>query len=232
MRYGIIRKIISEDEIKTIQSKIDMLGKTNKKYDALEFEATRILTTILVLIISVILTDTRYYLIPFITIIYYFAFYYLVITYPLKKRIRDLDKEALTFFEVLTLTLESGRNLENALEITVCNVEGDLSDEFKQALYETKLGKSLMESLSSLQNRIPSITINNIILNILQTKEFGNNIVEVMNNQVDYLRDKRLLEIKAQINKIPNKVSIISVLFIIPLILLIILGPLLIEFIG
>jgi two-component system NtrC family sensor kinase len=37
------------------------------------------------------------------------------------------------------------------------------------------------------------------------------------------------IEVKSQINKIPNKVSIISVIFIIPLILLIILGPFIIE---
>ena len=43
---------------------------------------------------------------------------------------------------------------------------------------------------------------------------------------------KEILEIKGQINKIPNKISIISVLFILPLILLIILGPYLIKFIG
>ena len=36
-----------------------------------------------------------------------------------------------------------------------------------------------------------------------------------------------MLEIKEKINKIPNKVSIISVIFVIPLILLLILGPLL-----
>jgi pilus assembly protein TadC len=50
-----------------------------------------------------------------------------------------------------------------------------------------------------------------------------------MNNQVEYLREKQMMEVKAQINKIPNKVSIISVIFIIPLILLIILGPFIIE---
>ena len=53
-----------------------------------------------------------------------------------------------------------------------------------------------------------------------------------MNNQVDYLRDKQIMEVKSQINKIPNKVSIISVLFIIPLILLIVLGPFIIDLLG
>ena len=89
-----------------------------------------------------------------------------------------------------------------------------------------------MEALSNLKKRIPSDDINNIILNILETNVFGNNIVSVMNTQVDYLRDKQIMEVKSEINKIPNKVSIISVIFIVPLILLTILGPLIISLIG
>ena len=41
--------------------------------------------------------------------------------------------------------------------------------------------------------------------------------------------EKQILEVKSQINKIPNKVSIVSVLFIVPLILLMILGPFIIN---
>ena len=94
---------------------------------------------------------------------------------------------------------------------------------------EIKFGRSLMEALDDLKKRIPSDTINNIILNITQTSVFGNSIIEVMNNQVEFLREKQILEVKSQINKIPNKVSIVSVLFIVPLILLMILGPFIIN---
>ena len=83
-----------------------------------------------------------------------------------------------------------------------------------------------------MKNRIPSETINNIILNITQTDVFGNSILETMYNQIEFLRDKQILEIKGQINKIPNKISIISVLFIVPLILLLVLGPVLLQFLG
>ena len=61
---------------------------------------------------------------------------------------------------------------------------------------------------------------------------FGNSILDTMNNQIEFLRDKQILEIKGLINKIPNKISIISVVFIVPLILLMILGPVLINFLG
>ena len=66
----------------------------------------------------------------------------------------------------------------------------------------------------------------------MQTNYFGNSIIDTMNNQVDYLREKQILDIKGQINKIPNKISIVSVLFIVPLILLLVLGPYIINFIG
>ena len=143
-----------------------------------------------------------------------------------------IDREALTFFEILTLTLESGRNLEKALEITVENVNSELSDEFKKTLFEIKFGKSLLEALNDTKKRIPSETINNIILNITQTNIFGNSIIETMYSQIEFLRDKQVLSIREQMNKIPNKISIISVLFVVPIILLIILGPLLITFIN
>ena len=81
-------------------------------------------------------------------------------------------------------------------------------------------------------DRIPSDLINNIILNIVESNKFGNGILTTMYDQIEYLREKRVLSIREKINKIPNRVSIISVLFIVPLIMILILGPYLIELIG
>ena len=233
MNNGIIKKIYRIKTIEHIQSKINMLGSNRKyKFNATTFLTVRILTTILLGLILIFLTSIKYFVIPFILIAYYYAFYYILITNEINKRIIKLDNEALTFFEILTLTLESGKNLENSLEITCSNIDSELSSEFKRSIIETKFGRSLMEALEDLKKRIPSENINNIILNITQTNVFGNSIVDVMNNQVEYLRDKQIMEIKSEINKIPNKVSIISVIFIIPLILLIVLGPFIINLLG
>ena len=169
---------------------------------------------------------------PFTSIGCYYLFYYFNITKKLETRNRRLEHQALYFFEILTLTLESGRNLENALIVTCDNVDSEISKEFKNALDEMKFGKSLIEALSDLKNHISSDIISNIILNIIQTNRFGNSILDTLYNEVDFLRQKELLTVKEQINKIPNKVSIISVLFIVPLILVLILGPYLIEFIS
>ena len=94
-----------------------------------------------------------------------------------------------------------------------------------------KVGKSFPESLMGMKERIPSDTINNAVLNIIQSSIFGNNIEESLNNQLDFLRDKHLMEVKSEIGKLPTKISIISVVFFIPIILMVILAPVLVDLI-
>lgn len=228
--HKIVRKIYRENEIKRIQQKIQTLN--NYMLDEITFLNIKLITTIIIFLITLIIFKTGYILSPIIALTYYYLFEYIFLDMPIQKRTKKLDREALTFFEILTLTLESGRNLEKALEITVSNVNSELSSEFKKTLFEVKFGKSLIEALNDTKKRIPSETINNIILNITQTNIFGNSIIETMYSQIEFLREKQILSIREQINKIPNKISIISVLFIVPIILLIILGPLLINFLN
>lgn len=231
MYNGIVKKIYRVKDIEKIESKIKLLGSCRKlNFDAVTFLTVRLFTTIILAILLILTSSVNYFIIPFIIILYYNAFYFIFITNPINKRIKKLDKEALDFFEILALTLESGKNLENSLEITCYNMDSELSEEFKKSLTEMKFGRSLMEALEDLRYRIPSETVNSIILNMRETSVFGNSIIDSINNQVDYLRDKQIMDIKAEINKIPNKVSIISVIFIVPLILLMILGPFIIEF--
>lgn len=224
-------RLYREKTLSKIQNKIVMLGN-NAKYDAVTFMNLRLITTLIIFILVIYWGNLSYIYAPFIAVIYYVLFEYIFLENPLKKREKKLDYEALNFFEILTLTLESGRDLESAIEITCFSTKSELSDEFKKTLFEMKFGKSLMEALEDMKKRIPSETVNNIILNIVQTNIFGNSILDTMYNQIEFLRDKQILAIKEKINKIPNKVSIISVIFIVPLILLLLLGPFLIEFIG
>lgn len=227
MKNGIIRKIYRVKDIEKVDSSIKKLGESRIK-NADMFFSIRLITIILLLVILVVL-KIKYIFIPFIIVLYYNLYYYYLLTKPLKLREKKLEKEALIFFEVLQLTLESGKNLLNSLELTCYNIESELSKEFQKCLDEVNYGKSLMEALSDLRKSIPSSTISDIILNIIETSEFGNSIIESIHNQIDYLREKQIMDTKATINKIPNKVSIISVIFIVPLILLIILGPFIIQ---
>lgn len=226
-----LTKLYRASELEKIEKDLNCLGH-DTKYTVSTFVRDRLLVTLLVTVLIVILTDLGYILAPFVAVGTYYLFYYLNITKKIEIRNKRLENEAIFFFEILSLTLESGNNLEGALRVTCDNVDSEISDEFKKTLFEMQFGKSLIEALSDMRQRISSNDINNTILNIIQTSQFGNSILNVLYNEIDFLRTKQILAVKSQINKIPNKASIISVIFVVPLILVLISGPYLIEFIG
>lgn len=226
-----VKSIFSKKLINKIQNKIDLLG-VSASFNVNTFLILRLITSIILFII--IFSNFKYgYVIGIVVVIlYYYLFEKVLLDDKIKQRTSKLNNEAIYFFEVLTLSLQTGRNLAEALSITVNGVDNELSKEFKEALRQTKFGKSLTESLTDMQKYIPSDSINNIILALTQANMYGSSIIDTMYNQVDYLRERRKMEVKALISKVPTKISVISVFFFIPLILLIILGPLLISFIG
>ena len=230
-KYNMVHKIYSKETIDKYQKKINLLGYKNS-YDASIFLNIRLISSILIFFMLLYVLKLGYIIAPVVTFLYFILLPKFAIDMKLDKRSDKLNNEAMYFFEVLTLSLETGRNLKTALEITSSNIDSELSEEFKRMLEEVKYGKGLSEALDDLKLRIPSETINNIILNISQSNIFGNSIIETMYNQIDYIRDKQIMLTKARINKIPLKVSVISVIFFIPLLLLLILSPVIIDYFG
>jgi len=229
MRNNVAYKIYREKTINKINSKVKLLGSYST-IDALTFLNMRLILTIFVFVIVLIFSKYGYILAPFIAVLFYVVIEKVFLDYQIGVRAKKLEKEALFFFEVFSLTLESGRNLKNALQLTAQNIDSELSMEFKKTLAEVNLGKSLNESLEDMKMRIPSDTINNTILNMIQSNTFGSSIINSINNQIDYLREKQMLYVKSEIAKLPTKVSVISVVFFIPIMLIIILAPVLIAY--
>ena len=228
---SLFRGFYDKKTVERINKKISLLGY-NCKYDAYTFLSIRLITSILLFIFVLVMFTYGYIFSIMIVVIYYYLFEKIFLDKKIKARASKLNIEAIYFFEVLTFYLQTGRNLSEAISVTINSVDSELSMEFKRAFRETKFGKSLTESLVDMQKNIPSDNINNIILALTQANIYGSSIIETMYNQIDYLREKRKMEVKSVISKVPTKISIVSVFFFIPLILLIILGPVIVKYIG
>ncbi|MGN1358789.1 MAG: type II secretion system F family protein [Bacilli bacterium] len=226
-----VKRLYSDKYVSKFEKRVMLLGIKNKMnpYDII---ITRLFTTVILFILLLYFLDYGYIIAPVVAVIYYFLFNYVVLNSKINNRIIKLENEAMHFFEVLTLSLETGRNLVEAIDVTTSNVSGMLSDEFKEAVREVSFGKSLNEALADMQKRIPSETVNNIILSLTQANLYGNSIIDNLYGQIDYLREKRKLEVKGRISRVPVLISVISVFFFIPLLLMIILGPILLEYVN
>ena len=230
-REELVKLVYRQKTIEKYQKKIEKLG-TKNKYDIYKLLNVRLFTSILLFVVLLYISKFGYIIAPIVLYFYLHLYDYIVLDLKLQKRTAIMEKEAMHFFEVLTLSVDTGRNLQEAIKITTDNVSGELSMEFKEALRQVTYGKSLNEAISDMQKRIPSENINNIVLLLNQSNIFGNSVIDNLYEQVDYLREKRKMEVKAKIAKLPIRISIISVLFFIPLMLLIILAPIILSYIN
>ncbi len=228
---NISKNIYSNYSLNDIENRMKLLGKEDLS-DTLKFLNLRLISSILIFFVVLYFVDWGYILSPILVVLYYIFLPNITIDRAIKKRKAKLESEAMYFFEILSLSLESGNNLYNAIRVTSDNIDSELSNEFKKMMTDIEYSKSFDEAINDMKERIPSDTISNILLNIRESNMFGNSIIGTLNNQLDYLRETKILEAKAYISKIPLKISVISVVFFIPLLLLLILGPVLINYFG
>lgn len=224
-------KIYRDKTIKKYEKKCLLLG-TKKKTSVYTFLNTWVLSSFVLFLLFLFLDYKNLLSILIILGIYIYLFPKVYLDYRIKKRKIQIEEEAIAFFEILLLSLESGSNLFDALTLTTKNCEGELSSEFAKVLEEVSYGKGLEESLHEMKERIPSTAVTNMILNLCQANSYGNSITNRLRKEINYIREIRVLEVKEKINKMPIRVSVVSVLLFIPLLLLLVLGPVIIEFLA
>ena len=228
---NVVTRLFSHSVIERFKKKNALLGVKNKT-SYVDDLSLYFLVIAFTFIVSIVFCYHRFYLIVLLPVVAAYGFEFLYYDVRLAKRKALLNKQALFFFQILSLTLESGNNLKGAIELTTSSVTNELSDEFKKALSDVKMGSTMSDALLDLEKRVPSEVISNIILNLTESSVYGSDMIKGLNTQIDYLNNKLILSVREQINKMPIKISIVSVLLFIPIILLIILSPLILELIG
>ena len=154
-REELVKLVYRQKTIEKYQKKIEKLG-TKNKYDIYKLLNVRLFTSILLFVVLLYISKFGYIIAPIALYFYLHLYDYIVLDLKLQKRTTIMEKEAMHFFEVLTLSVDTGRNLQEAIKITTDNVSGELSMEFKEALRQVTYGKSLNEAISDMQKRIPS----------------------------------------------------------------------------
>ena len=226
--YELIKKIYPK---KTIERYIKLNRYLGSKDNSIviNFLLIRLFFSIIIFFLSFIFIHSLLIAI-LATLGFNILYIYISFYKKLNKLNKKEEKEASLFFEILLLSLKSGKNLNEAFKITTKNIDNNLSKKFSNAIDNTKYGESLIESLNSLKEEIYSPDIKNIIDSIIESYTTGKDMINSIEKSLELLNEKRISNIKAYINKLPVKISVISVFLLIPLMLLLILSPVILEY--
>lgn len=161
--------------------------------------------------------------------VYFYTNYYL--SSKSKQRTHEIDRALPDFFDLLNVSIEAGMGLDGALKRVSAQMNSPLSREFSSALEDMRLGKSRKDALLELRERVPSEFFKSVITSIIQADQMGLGMSKVLQTQSKRIREKQRFQIREQAMKAPVKMLLPMVFFIFPTLFIVLLGPIVIDFI-
>jgi tight adherence protein C len=131
--------------------------------------------------------------------------------------------------DLLTISVRAGLGFDAALAKVVEKLPGPLSDEFRRALAEVRVGKARRDALRDMVPRTNVAPLSNFIGAIVQAEQLGVSISKVLQIQSEQLRIERRQRAEEQAAKAPIKMLFPLVGCIFPSLFIVILGPALIS---
>jgi tight adherence protein C len=127
--------------------------------------------------------------------------------------------------DLLTVSVEAGLGFDAAVMKVATNTRGPLAEEFARLLQEMRLGVGRGEALRGLAERSTLKDLKSFSLAIVQADQLGVAIGKVLRVQSSEMRLKKRQRAEEQAQKVPVKIMIPLVLFIMPCLLIVVGGP-------
>ena len=143
----------------------------------------------------------------------------------IKKRQKAIIRMIPDSLDLLTISVRAGLGFDAALAKVVEKVKGPLSDEFRRALSEVRVGRSRREALRDIVPRTEVAPLTNFIGAIIQAEQLGVSISKVLQVQSEQMRIERRQRAEEQAAKAPIKMLFPLVGCIFPSLFIVILGP-------
>lgn len=145
----------------------------------------------------------------------------------IKKRHTSIMKALPNVLDLLTLSVESGRDLLSSLRDILERRKMDpLGEELMRTFQEIQLGRKRTEALRALSKRVKQVDLSATINAIVQAEEYGVSIGQLLRIQGDMQRNKRFAMAEKLANESSVKIIIPVVICILPAVFVILMGPL------
>lgn len=148
------------------------------------------------------------------------------------ERTEKMQKALPDAIDLLTISVEAGLGFDSALAQVARNTEGPLSMEFARVLQEMQIGVGRAEALRALGERTTLPDLRAFASAMVQADAFGIPIGQVLRVQSGEIRVKRRQRAEEKAQKVPVKLLMPLMIFILPCLFLAVMGPGVISIIG
>ncbi|HET7699781.1 MAG TPA: type II secretion system F family protein, partial [Candidatus Limnocylindria bacterium] len=127
--------------------------------------------------------------------------------------------------DLLTISVEAGLGFDAAIVKVTEKMKGPLTEEFKRAAGEQRIGKSRQEALRGISERVEVKELQNFISAIIQADQLGVSMSKVLRIQSEQLRMERRQRAEEKAARAPILIMLPTVGCIFPSLFIVILAP-------
>lgn len=157
---------------------------------------------------------------------------YMLPKYWITRRIATRQQEILDGFpdalDMMLVCVEAGQSLDQSIVRVAKEIRAGypaLAEEFEMVAHETKAGKDRVTVLRDMSERAGVPDVSSFVTVMIQSATFGTSIAEALRVFSAEMRDKRVMRAEEKANKLPTKLTLGTMLFTVPPLLLVLIGP-------
>ena len=174
-------------------------------------------------------TDQIVYLIPLMAVGFIIPDIWLNL--KIKRRQTEIRRDLPMVIDLLNLCVNSGLDFMLAVNRVVRDFKKcPLTDELSEVWRETRMGASRRDALQHLSKRINIVEMSSFVRTLLQADRMGSPMGEALKIQSEEIRLRRYLQGEEMALKAPIKLLLPLILFILPAVLVIVAGPIFLQF--
>jgi tight adherence protein C len=159
------------------------------------------------------------------------AGYYLP-TYWVERRLQTRQQLITEGFpdalDMMLVCVEAGQSLDQSIARVAREIAPaypDLAEEFEIVSQEVRAGKERVMVLRDMSERVGLPDITSFVTTMIQSATFGTSIAEALRVYSAEMRDKRVMRAEEKANTLPTKLTLGTMLFTVPPLMVILIGP-------
>ena len=152
--------------------------------------------------------------------------------YYVNKRLNKRQAEIIAGFpdalDLMLVCVEAGQSLDQSLVRVGRESRAGypaLADEFDMISNEIKAGKERVTVLKDMSDRVGIADVASFVTTLVQSAAFGTSIADALRVYSADMRDKRVMRAEEKANLLPTKLTLGTMLFTLPPLLIILIGP-------
>jgi tight adherence protein C len=157
---------------------------------------------------------------------------YYMPTYWLTKRLQQRQEQITQGFpdalDMMLVCVEAGQSLDQSIIRVSREARAAypaLAEEFEIVAHEVKAGKERVQVLRDMSERVGLADITSFVTTMIQSATFGTSIADALRVYSNEMRDKRVMRAEEKANTLPTKITLGTMLFTVPPLLIMLIGP-------